>query len=76
MTTKGKTMGATKFKEQCLAILDELDDDGIIVTKRGKPVARVTPIRTASADLIGTLSKKVTIKGDILSTGAGWDAES
>ena len=46
------------------------------ITKRGKPVAKLIPIRTASASLIGSLKGKLKIKGDILSTGARWDAQS
>ena len=38
-----KTIGATEFKEQCLALLDQLDAEGLVVTKHGKPVARVIP---------------------------------
>ena len=38
-----KSIGAAKFKEQCLALLDRLDADGLIITKHGKPVARVVP---------------------------------
>ena len=38
-----KLIGAAKFKKQCLALLDQLDADGFIITKRGKPVARVVP---------------------------------
>ena len=34
-----KTIDATKFKEQCLSLLDNLDNEGIVVTKRGQPVA-------------------------------------
>ena len=33
-------MNASKFKEQCLAVLDHLDPEGILITKHGKPVAR------------------------------------
>jgi prevent-host-death family protein len=69
-------MAAAKFKEQCLAILDEVDEDGIVITKRGKPVAKLIPIRAESASLIGSLKDKVRIKGEILSTGAAWDAQS
>ena len=67
-------MAAAKFKEQCLSILDHLGPEGIVVTKHGKPVARVVPVETASADLIGVLRGKIRIKGDITSTGIGWDA--
>jgi prevent-host-death family protein len=63
-----KEIAAAKFKEQCLAILDEVDEDGIVITKRGRPVAKLIPIRADSASLIGSLKGKLTIKGDILST--------
>ena len=71
-----KQIAAAKFKEQCLAILDDVDEEGIVITKRGKPVAKLIPIRSDSADLIGALSAKLEIKGDILSTGLGWHAQS
>ncbi|MCC6175215.1 MAG: type II toxin-antitoxin system Phd/YefM family antitoxin [Chloroflexi bacterium] len=64
-----KVIAAAKFKEQCLSILDEVDEDGLVITKRGKPVAKLIPIRAQSATLIGSLRGKITIKGDILSTG-------
>lgn len=67
-------MAAAKFKEQCLSVLDHLGREGIVVTKHGRPVARVVPIETASADLIGALRGKIRVKGDITSTGIPWDA--
>jgi prevent-host-death family protein len=69
-----KKVAAAKFKEQCLSILDHLSPEGIVVTKHGKPVARVLPVETASADLIGVLRGKIRIKGDVESTGISWDA--
>ena len=71
-----KTIGAAKFKEQCLALLDQLDDDGLIVTKRGKPVARVLPYEQPGVELIGSLRHKVNIRGDIFTTGTQWDADA
>ena len=71
-----KSIGAAKFKEQCLALLDTLDGDGLVVTKRGKPVARVLPYKQSEADLIGSLRHKVTIRGDIFTTGIRWDADA
>ena len=71
-----KSIGAAKFKEQCLALLDGLDGDGLVVTKRGKPVARVLPYKQSEADLIGSLRHKVTIRGDIFTTGIRWDADA
>ena len=70
-----KQIAAAKFKERCLALLDEVDPDGIVITKHGKPVARLVPFASDSSGLIGSLAGKVVIKGDILSTGLDWDAE-
>lgn len=71
-----KSIPAAKFKQQCLAILDRVDAGGLVITKHGKPVATLHPVRSTSALLIGTLKDKIRVKGDILSTGAKWDAES
>jgi prevent-host-death family protein len=70
-----KQVSASKFKEQCLALLDRVGPEGIVVTKRGKPVAKLIPFGADSADLIGSLKGKLRIKGEILSTGIKWDAE-
>jgi prevent-host-death family protein len=70
-----KQIGAAKFKEHCLAILDEVDEEGIVITKRGRPVARLMPVHTASGDLIGSLTPYMVITGDLCSTGVRWDAE-
>ena len=70
-----KEIEAAKFKEQCLALLDSLDADGLIITKRGTPVARVLPCDANDGDLIGSLEGRLNIKGDIFTTGLRWDAE-
>ena len=71
-----KTVPAARFKAQCLSLLDRVGPDGIVITKHGKPVAKLIPIAVDSAALIGSLKGKLTIKGDLLSTGLRWDAES
>lgn len=70
-----KILPAAKFKEQCLALLDHVDPEGIIVTKRGKPVAKLIPIERGGKALLGALKGKIHVEGDILSTGARWDAD-
>jgi antitoxin (DNA-binding transcriptional repressor) of toxin-antitoxin stability system len=70
-----KTIGAAKFKQQCLAILDEVDMEGIVMTKRGKPVAKLIAIDAESSELIGSLRGKLAVTGDILSSGVDWDAQ-
>ena len=69
-----KRIGVAKFKEQCLALLEQLDAEGL-VTKRGKPVARVLPYESGDSNLIGSLKHKLRVKGDIFTTGLRWDAD-
>ena len=68
-------LNASKFKEQCLSLLDHLDPEGILITKHGKPIARLIPVASDCAELIGALKGKLEITGDIFSTGIKWDAE-
>ncbi len=70
------SMGATKFKEQCLALLEKLSPEGLLITKHGRPVARVIPYPQGSADLIGSLRDQIEIRGDILSSGIAWNADA
>ncbi len=74
-----KEIDAAEFKEQCLQLLGRLDADGLIVTKNGEPIARVTPYELfhemRGSDLIGSLCHKITVKGDVFSTGLRWEAE-
>ena len=69
------TIGAAKFKERCLALLSNLDPDGLVITKRGKPVARLLPYEQEHSELIGSLRHKTTVVGDILATGVEWHAD-
>ena len=71
-----KSIGAAKFKEQCLALLDQLDADGLVVTKHGKPVAHVVPYDNEGAELIGSLRHKISVRGDLFTTGLRWDADA
>jgi len=71
-----KTVPAAKFKEQCLALLDRVGPEGIVITKHGKPVAKLVPVNTDTAGLIGSFKGKIKIKGNISTTGVKWDAES
>lgn len=70
-----KTIGVTKFKEQCLSLLDELGPEGLVITRHGKPVARVLPYPQRPQDRIGALRDKIVVRGQIFSTGESWDAD-
>ena len=48
MTMKERRLGVSDFKAKCLAILDEVASKGavLVITRNGRPIARVTPIAT------------------------------
>ena len=72
--SKQKRIGAAKFKEQCLALLDNLTPEGVVITKHGKPVAELIPYGGRDgSELIGCLEQKIKIHGDLESTGVTWD---
>uniref|UniRef100_E6QHX8 Antitoxin n=1 Tax=mine drainage metagenome TaxID=410659 RepID=E6QHX8_9ZZZZ len=72
-----RTMAAGEFKAKCLKVLDEVaaTRESVIVTKFGKPVARLVPIRSVKSDIIGAMRGSVLWEGDIISPlDVEWDA--
>jgi prevent-host-death family protein len=62
-----REIGAGEFKAKCLAIIDEVSKSGqeVIITKRGKAVAKLIPFQEMSVDsLFGRLKGIVEIVGD------------
>jgi prevent-host-death family protein len=72
-----KTMAAGKFKDACLKTLEEVatTKTSVVITKRGRPVAKLVPIVEASKprSLAGSVLKET---GDPFSTGERWDADA
>jgi prevent-host-death family protein len=67
------TVAATEFKARCLELMDRVAErrETYVITKRGKPVARLVPVKRQPKDSIfGWLRGKATIKGDIISPAA------
>lgn len=66
-----------EFKARCLEVLEHLVAPGLIVTKEGRPLARITPVIAVNNErLIGSMHDQIAIHGDVLSTGIEWDAQS
>jgi prevent-host-death family protein len=68
------TIGAAAFKTRCLSLLDRVAETGesLLITKRGRAVARVVPARrTPVASLHGSVMVRRDIVRPILDT---WDA--
>ncbi|MFL6307873.1 MAG: type II toxin-antitoxin system Phd/YefM family antitoxin [Candidatus Sulfotelmatobacter sp.] len=65
---KTKTIPAGTFKAQCLAIMDEVQKkrQAVVITKRGKPVAKLVPVEKAKDDIFGFYKGKISILGDVV----------
>ena len=66
---------ASEFKAKCLKLLDEVNETGepIIITKRGKPVARLERERAASKTLRGSFKGKIELNGIDGNLPSVWD---
>ncbi len=74
-----EAMPAGEFKARCLEVMDrvKLKRTEVVVTKHGKPVARLVPMESNGPELFGFLAGSVTYHADIVGpTGEVWDAEA
>ena len=72
-------MSATEFRAKCLGLMDEVAATGrvIVITKRGRPVAQLRPIRPVRKSLFGRDRDIIKIHGDITAPiDVEWDAET
>lgn len=62
-----RTIKASEFKARCLQLMDEVAESGeeIIITKRGRPVSRLTPYREERGAPFGKYKDMIQIHGDI-----------
>jgi hypothetical protein len=70
-----KTMELSKFGKQCLFLLDDLNPEGILITKQGRPIAKLVPVDTDCSELIGSMKEKIKVHDKIFSTGVTWQAQ-
>lgn len=72
---RDRRVTATRFKAECLGLLDDVAASrrAIVVTKRGRPVARVVPLDGPVEDLRGS----VLAQGDLVApVDDEWEAET
>ena len=75
-------VAAAEFKANCLRLIDEVAQQRrpLIITKRGKPIAKLVPVETEAIDLFGRMAGSIKICGDIINPieDVGWtgDAEN
>lgn len=63
-----KTMAAGRFKATCLKVMDEVQArrESIVITKHGKPVAKLVPVEQEEDPIFGFYKGKIKIMGDIV----------
>jgi prevent-host-death family protein len=74
-----KTIPAGQFKARCLRLMDEVRTtrEPVLITKKGRPVAKLVPAESQPEDIFGCLRDEIKIVGDIESPIVpleDWDA--
>lgn len=64
-----KKMAAGTFKAHCLSLMDEVRSkrETILITKHGKPVAKLVPVTGGEDDIFGFCQGQGFVNGDIVS---------
>lgn len=63
-----RTMAAGKFKAKCLSVIDEVYEfkEEVIITKHGKPMAKLVPTKKAKDSIFGAMRGVAKITGDLV----------
>jgi prevent-host-death family protein len=70
-----KTIPAGQFKARCLRLMDEVraTRQPLLITKKGRPVAKLVPAEKQPDDIFGCLKGEIEIVGDIESPIVAWE---
>jgi prevent-host-death family protein len=62
-----KTMAAGEFKAKCLQVMEDVKKyrTPVVITKKGKPVAKLVPADEPKKDIFGCMADKIRIIGDV-----------
>jgi prevent-host-death family protein len=62
-----RTIPAGQFKARCLRLMDEVRTtrEPVLITKKGRPVAKLVPAESQPEDIFGCLRDEIKIVGDI-----------
>lgn len=71
-----KKIGAGEFKARCLTLMEDVRStrEPLVITKRGKPVAKLVPADDEKDDFIGRLEGVFRVVGDIESPIDEWES--
>jgi prevent-host-death family protein len=80
MIKKALEVPAGEFKARCLKLMDEVKTTRrpVVITKRGKPIAKLVPVEESEPrrSIFGCMKGTVTIHGDIVGPiDLDWHAE-
>jgi len=73
-----RSIKAGEFKAKCLRIMEEVNAQHLsyVITKHGKPIAKLVPMEEQTTDFFGCLKDTATIQGDIIAPiDATWEAD-
>ncbi len=73
------TVSAAEFKARCLQLVERVQQERseVVVTRYGRPVAKLVPYGEEPGDLFGSLRGTVTYHGDVVGpVGEAWDADA
>ena len=71
-------MKASEFKAKALRVMDEVARTGteVVITKNGRPVARLLPYRAHEGSLFGMHRNQITLHDELIAPiGDTWNAE-
>jgi prevent-host-death family protein len=76
-TTSDRTMMASRFKAECLAVLDQVEQMhiSVTITKHGRPIARIVPLAEDTRPTMGTVRLIAEEDEAYYATGEQWDVE-
>jgi prevent-host-death family protein len=78
MKKKTQEIGLAEFKAKCIELIDDVHGCKrccIIITKRGKPYAKLVPVDSKDERFYGSLKGLATIQGDLTKpVDVEWDA--
>jgi prevent-host-death family protein len=71
-----KKIAAGEFKARCLTLMEDVRStrEPLVITKRGKPVAKLVPADEDKDDFIGRLEGEFRVVGDIESPIGEWES--
>lgn len=68
MSAPARVVKAAEFKAKCLELMDSVAESGgtIVITKRGKPVAQLSPVVSRPTTLVGYKREQIEFVGDVV----------